>query len=91
MRGLVGGGVQVRGAAERDVAAVGVRRRSHRCVRLGGGAVLVGVDRAHIVAAERTLDPIRERQRPAGPRLAHRRDLVDRRAGAVLVGLGRGG
>jgi len=90
VRGLMGSGVQVRGAAEHDVTAVSIRRRPHSCVRFSGCAVLVRADRAHIVATERPLDPVAERRWSAVPQRASRRSLVNRRADAALLVLDHG-
>jgi len=83
--GLVGGGVQVGRAIERDVLAARVRDRADGAGAGRGRLVDVGGHPGHVVVAERVLDAIEVgrggrllRADAAGPVRRSRRLIVDR-------------
>jgi hypothetical protein len=78
VRGFVRRGVQIRRTRERDLVPGRVGFGADRAARGLGVAADVGLDAAHVVAAEQPLDRVRMRQRTAGAGYAARRGMLDR-------------
>jgi hypothetical protein len=78
VRRLVCRRVQVGRAPERDVVASGECGRAHAAGSRGGPVVGVRLDAGDVVAPERQLDLVEERQRTAAPRGSLRRQRVHR-------------